>query len=101
MKKRLLFIAIAASLLLTACKQNDPLDDIVAELSASGTETVSEVSSEASASGTMKLTFLGDCLVSTLYGDNDHGTLNWYAENYKPSYFFETCLCSSVGRAGD
>ncbi|MBQ2000328.1 MAG: CapA family protein [Clostridia bacterium] len=89
MKKRLLLIAVAALMILTACKQNDPLADIVAELSASGTETVSEVSSEASASGTMKLTFLGDCLVSTLYGDNDHGTLNWYAENYKPSYFFE------------
>lgn len=37
----------------------------------------------------MTITFVGDCLISTSDGASYAGSLNWYAQNYEPTYFFE------------
>ncbi len=33
------------------------------------------------------MSFVGDCMISSSQGERDSGSLNWYAENYEPSYF--------------
>lgn len=40
-------------------------------------------------SRSMTISFVGDCLISTSDGADYAGSLNWYARNYEPSYFFE------------
>ncbi len=35
------------------------------------------------------ISFVGDCTISTNQGGASQGSLNWYAENYAPTYFFE------------
>lgn len=35
------------------------------------------------------ISFVGDCLISTSNGESYAGSLNWYAQNYGPTYFFE------------
>lgn len=38
---------------------------------------------------TVTISFVGDCTVSTYQGGSSEGSLNWYAKNYEPTYFFE------------
>ena len=38
---------------------------------------------------TIDLSIVGDCMLATFKGWNHEGSLNWYAANYTPDYFFE------------
>lgn len=38
---------------------------------------------------TINLTFVGDCMLATYGGDDYKGSLNWYADNYPTTYFFD------------
>lgn len=53
--------------------------------------TASEVTptEEPKINTTIHLTFVGDCMLATYGGDDDKGTLNWYADNYPTTYFFD------------
>lgn len=35
------------------------------------------------------ISFVGDCMIASSNGEHDKGSLNWYAENYEPTYFLE------------
>ncbi len=94
MKKRLIALSAAlVMLLLTSCNKNDdPLMEVMNELNGSEIQissSAAESEPETPKGDSLKLTFLGDCLVSTLNGSSAKGTLNWYAQNYEPTYFFE------------
>ncbi len=39
--------------------------------------------------GTVDMTFVGDCTISTMKGSFKHGSLNWYTTNHEPTYFLE------------
>ncbi len=41
---------------------------------------------------TIKLTFVGDCMIASMKGKMEKGCLNWYADNYPTSYFFEKVI---------
>lgn len=93
MKKCLSLIITAAMLMLSSCvsDNSDGLEDVLNEISAKQTLVSSALGpeSEQSPDDSMTLSFIGDCLISTLKGDSSKGTLNWYAKNYAPAYFFE------------
>lgn len=38
---------------------------------------------------TIKLSFIGDCMLATYGGEDYEGSLNWYADNYPTTYFFD------------
>ena len=56
------------------------------EESCTGHENADEV---CDTSFPIKLTFVGDCMLATSKGQSYEGSLNWYAANKEPSYFFE------------
>lgn len=56
------------------------------EKECNGHETADEV---CDTSFPIKMTFVGDCLLATSKGQNYEGSLNWYAANKDPKYFFE------------
>ena len=106
--KRIGCVVLAAILaaLPSSCGLNDEVDiseaalPEVTELAqisvAPAVEIPAETTAEAMPAGilprTLQLSFLGDCMLSTLNGANDEGTLNWYAQNYPESYFFAGAL---------
>lgn len=90
--KRVFSLLIATVILmLPSCTSanSSTLEDVLNELNP--VSFASDVPPEPlePAGDTLKLSFIGDCLVSTYKGDASKGTLNWYAQNYQPSYFFE------------
>ncbi|GEM_PF-6093044 len=91
MKRVLSLLIIAVLLMLPSCTSanSSTLEDVLNELNP--VSFASDVQPEPlePAGDTLKLSFIGDCLVSTYKGDASKGTLNWYAQNYQPSYFFE------------
>lgn len=93
MKKIIAFLLVLASILLVSCgSKSDDFEDVLNELILSEDEmpiSSTEASSEPETQNSMKLTFLGDCLVSTYRGGAAKGTFNWYAKNYPATYFFE------------
>ena len=93
MKKIIAFLLVLASILLVSCgSKSDDFEDVLNELILSEDEmpiSSTEASSEPEIQNSMKLTFLGDCLVSTYRGGAAKGTFNWYAKNYPATYFFE------------
>ena len=94
MKKIIAFLLILSTLLLVSCNSSESADieDVLNELIPSESDAAvssTDTSSETTAPNSMKLTFLGDCLVSTYKGGAAKGTFNWYAKNYPATYFFE------------
>lgn len=91
MKRGLSLLIVAVMLMLPSCTSanSSTLEDVLNELNP--VSFASDVPTEPleSVGDTLKLSFIGDCLVSTYKGDASKGTLNWYAQNYQPSYFFE------------
>ena len=94
MKKIIAFLLILSTLLLVSCNSSESADieDVLNELIPNESDAAvssTDTSSETTAPNSMKLTFLGDCLVSTYKGGEAKGTFNWYAKNYPATYFFE------------
>ena len=93
MKKCLALIMISAMLMLSSCVSDDSaeLEDVLNEIAINTTivSSAGEAVFEQTTGDSMTLSFVGDCLISTLKGDSSKGTLNWYAQNYEPTYFFE------------
>ena len=94
MKKIVALLLVLATVFLVSCgSESADIEDVLNELNSVGNETPdsssSDTSSQSSSAQSMKLTFLGDCLVSTYKGGEAKGTFNWYAKNYPATYFFE------------
>ena len=94
MKKIVALLLVLATVFLVSCGADSAdIEDVLNELNSVGNETPdsssSDTSSQSSSAQSMKLTFLGDCLVSTYKGGEAKGTFNWYAKNYPATYFFE------------
>ena len=94
MKKIVALLLVLATVFLVSCGADSAdIEDVLNELNSVGNETPdsssSDTSSQSSSANSMKLTFLGDCLVSTYKGGEAKGTFNWYAKNYPATYFFE------------
>ena len=94
MKKIVALLLVLATMFLVSCGADSAdIEDVLNELNSVGNETPdsssSDTSSQSSSAQSMKLTFLGDCLVSTYKGGEAKGTFNWYAKNYPATYFFE------------
>ena len=94
MKKIVALLLVLATMILVSCgSESADIEDVLNELNSVGNETPdsssSDTSSQSSSAQSMKLTFLGDCLVSTYKGGEAKGTFNWYAKNYPATYFFE------------
>ena len=94
MKKIIALLLILSTLLLVSCNSSESADieDVLNELIPSESDAAvssTDTSSETTAPNSMKLTFLGDCLISTYKGGEAKGTFNWYAKNYPATYFFE------------
>ena len=94
MKKIIALLLVLSTMFLVSCgSELSEMEDVLNELNSYEFETPvsssSDTSSETASSGSMKLTFLGDCLVSTYKGGEAKGTFNWYAKNYPATYFFE------------
>ena len=94
MKKIVALLLILATMFLVSCGADSAdIEAVLNELNSVGNETPdsssSDTSSQSSSAQSMKLTFLGDCLVSTYKGGEAKGTFNWYAKNYPATYFFE------------
>lgn len=94
MKKIVALLLVLATVFLVSCgSESADIEDVLNELNSVQTETPdsssSDTSSQSSSAQSMKLTFLGDCLVSTYKGGESKGTFNWYAKNYPATYFFE------------
>ena len=94
MKKIVAILLVLATVFLVSCGADSAdIEDVLNELNSVQTETPdsssSDTSSQSSSAQSMKLTFLGDCLVSTYKGGESKGTFNWYAKNYPATYFFE------------
>ena len=94
MKKIIALLLVLATTFLVSCgSEFSEMEDVLNELNSFEYEAPSSssnnTSSETTSSGSMKLTFLGDCLVSTYKGGETKGTFNWYAKNYPATYFFE------------
>lgn len=94
MKKFVALLLVLATVFLVSCGADSAdIEDVLNELNSVGNETPdsssSDTSSQSSSAQSMKLTFLGDCLVSTYKGGEAKGTFNWYAKNYPATYFFE------------
>ena len=94
MKKIVALLLVLATMFLVSCgSESADIEDVLNELNSVGNETPdsssSDTSSQSSSAQSMKLTFLGDCLVSTYKGGESKGTFNWYAKNYPATYFFE------------
>ena len=94
MKKIVALLLVLATVFLVSCGADSAdIEDVLNELNSVGNETPdsssSDTSSQSSSANSMKLTFLGDCLVSTYKGGESKGTFNWYAKNYPATYFFE------------
>ena len=94
MKKIVALLLVLATMFLVSCgSESADIEDVLNELNSVGNETPdsssSDTSSQSNTANSMKLTFLGDCLVSTYKGGESKGTFNWYAKNYPATYFFE------------
>ena len=94
MKKIVALLLVLATVFLVSCgSESADIEDVLNELNSVGNETPdsssSDTSSQSNTANSMKLTFLGDCLVSTYKGGEAKGTFNWYAKNYPATYFFE------------
>ena len=94
MKKIVALLLVLATVFLVSCgSESADIEDVLNELNSVQTETPDSssngTSSQSSSAQSMKLTFLGDCLVSTYKGGEAKGTFNWYAKNYPATYFFE------------
>ena len=94
MKKIVALLLVLATVFLVSCgSESADIEDVLNELNSVGNETPDSssngTSSQSSSAQSMKLTFLGDCLVSTYKGGEAKGTFNWYAKNYPATYFFE------------
>lgn len=94
MKKIVALLLVLATIFLVSCgSESADIEDVLNELNSVGNETPdsssSDTSSQSNTANSMKLTFLGDCLVSTYKGGESKGTFNWYAKNYPATYFFE------------
>ena len=94
MKRIVALLLVLATVFLVSCgSESADIEDVLNELNSVGNETPdsssSDTSSQSSSAQSMKLTFLGDCLVSTYKGGEAKGTFNWYAKNYPATYFFE------------
>ena len=94
MKKIVALLLVLATMFLVSCgSESADIEDVLNELNSVGNETPdsssNDTSSQSSSAQSMKLTFLGDCLVSTYKGGEAKGTFNWYAKNYPATYFFE------------
>ena len=94
MKKIVALLLILATMFLVSCGADSAdIEAVLNELNSVGNETPdsssSDTSSQSSSAQSMKLTFLGVCLVSTYKGGEAKGTFNWYAKNYPATYFFE------------
>ena len=94
MKKIVALLLVLATMFLVSCGADSAdIEAVLNELNSVGNETPdsssSDTSSQSSSAQSMKLTFLGDCLVSTYKGGEAKGTFNWYAKNYPATYFFE------------
>ena len=93
MKKIIALLLVLATMFLVSCSsESADIEDVLNELNSVQADTPvssNDASSKDTASNSMKLTFLGDCLVSTYKGGEAKGTFNWYAKNYPATYFFE------------
>ncbi|MBQ3563683.1 MAG: CapA family protein [Clostridia bacterium] len=94
MKKIVALLLVLATVFLVSCgSESADIEDVLNELNSVGNETPDSssngTSSQSNTAQSMKLTFLGDCLVSTYKGGEAKGTFNWYAKNYPATYFFE------------
>ena len=93
MKKIIALLLVLATMFLVSCGSDSAdIEDVLNELNSIQADTPvssNDASSKDTASNSMKLTFLGDCLVSTYKGGEAKGTFNWYAKNYPATYFFE------------
>ena len=93
MKKIIALLLVLATMFLVSCGSDSAdIEDVLNELNSVQADTPvssNDASSKDTASNSMKLTFLGDCLVSTYKGGEAKGTFNWYAKNYPATYFFE------------
>ena len=93
MKKIIALLLVLATVFLVSCSsESADIEDVLNELNSVQADTPvssNDASSKDTASNSMKLTFLGDCLVSTYKGGEAKGTFNWYAKNYPATYFFE------------